>query len=352
MFDFIKHAFIKKYHTGVLHDIRSDEAREKDWNHEEIASSPVISYVTKEQAYKNAKIYPVFNQGGESSCVGHGSALEHAIFNIKTDFKGSPEYIYRNRKNYPSEGMFGSDSYEIISKKGICKYSMLPSQGDEKLANALVITPEMDADAAGNKIPGYFVLKKITFDEVASLSSKGKAVKIFINATYKEWSRGTVKPTEIVKHGYAPVCHCVVVLPKTVFTDDEDYIIIQDSAWFGGMYTRQISRSFFDAGRVWFAGYITEVSPPVPGEKPKHTFVLGIKYGQRSDEVKALQNCLIYEGLLSSDCNTGYFGGMTLKAVKLFQVKYKSEILTPIGLTDPTGNVGVRTVNKLNQLYG
>jgi hypothetical protein len=47
---------------------------------------------------------------------------------------------------------------------------------------------------------------------------------------------------------------------------------------------------------------------------------------------------------------TGYFGPMTTAAVKSFQIKYKSEILTPLGLLRPTGNVYGSTQRKINQL--
>ncbi|MDO8514316.1 MAG: hypothetical protein Q7S50_02110, partial [bacterium] len=48
---------------------------------------------------------------------------------------------------------------------------------------------------------------------------------------------------------------------------------------------------------------------------------------------------------------TGFYGSLTTAAVKAFQLKYKNEILTPLGLTRPTGNVygsTQRTINRLN----
>jgi len=49
---------------------------------------------------------------------------------------------------------------------------------------------------------------------------------------------------------------------------------------------------------------------------------------------------------------TDRFTEMTAAAVSAFQLKYKDEILTPQGLSNPTGYVGPATRAKLNQLYG
>lgn len=48
----------------------------------------------------------------------------------------------------------------------------------------------------------------------------------------------------------------------------------------------------------------------------------------------------------------GYYGVTTKQAVKKFQEKYASEILTPLRLAQGTGSFSTRTREKMNQLYG
>lgn len=86
-----------------------------------------------------------------------------------------------------------------------------------------------------------------------------------------------------------------------------------------------------------------------------HTFNTNMKYGDSGSEVSALQHALQLQSLFSaSDSETvgSFFGTNTYSAVVKFQEKYRSEILTPQGLTKGTGTVATGTRSKLNKLYG
>ncbi|MCH8518786.1 peptidoglycan-binding protein [Candidatus Gracilibacteria bacterium] len=66
------------------------------------------------------------------------------------------------------------------------------------------------------------------------------------------------------------------------------------------------------------------------------------------DEVLALEIFLINRGLLTQ--SDGVFGNDDFEAVKAFQEEFRSEILTPWGINNPTGYVGRTTIEKIQQL--
>jgi len=71
-------------------------------------------------------------------------------------------------------------------------------------------------------------------------------------------------------------------------------------------------------------------------------------------DVRCLQEFLKNQGIdiYSEGLVTGNFGSLTKAAVIKFQAKYASEILTPIGLSQGTGYVGMQTRMKINQILG
>ncbi len=81
-------------------------------------------------------------------------------------------------------------------------------------------------------------------------------------------------------------------------------------------------------------------------EKPKYNFTQELRYGMKNSEVAMLQKCLGYlkdaEGYLFplSQEPTGYFGGVTLKAIKRYQAM-KS--------LPQTGVVERQTIEQLNK---
>ena len=116
-----------------------------------------------------------------------------------------------------------------------------------------------------------------------------------------------------------------------------------------------------DGGRGWeyldewlpLIGEIRAVVASVPvTDSFKYTFNKDLKLGDKGADVVALQHALKLQDCFDYPTFTGNFGSITKQGVMKFQQKYASEILAPIGLTQPTGNVGAQTRKKLNTLYG
>ncbi|MEK7631110.1 MAG: PKD domain-containing protein [Patescibacteria group bacterium] len=90
-----------------------------------------------------------------------------------------------------------------------------------------------------------------------------------------------------------------------------------------------------------------------------HTFNTNLRIGDQGGDTEALHKIFNLENIIGanpihpdSDNFRDTFGEDTASAVVGFQEKYKSEILTPVGLAHGTGYVGPATRKKLNQLYG
>jgi len=86
-------------------------------------------------------------------------------------------------------------------------------------------------------------------------------------------------------------------------------------------------------------------------KEPAFQFKSDLSRGSQGDEVKELQRCLAKDPEVYPEGEvTGYFGPKTEGAVNNFQEKYKEDILTPIGLTQGTGDVKSMTREKLNEI--
>lgn len=344
------------YYTGVDKDPRSEEEQKKDYAHEErLVTAPDQIWFTK----ITQSPYPIENQYGTSSCVPHGVTLGLGIA-YKTSkqwfVRFSKMYVYRQRSNYPQQGMSPWECFEILRKQGSCLFDTMPTPTTESAANALTIPESARTEAKIFDEAEYYSFttsSKNDINELATAAAHGYAIPITIYASYREWAQLYPQLWDNPSIDKAEVKHEVCILPRGGFIENGiKYVTVQDSAWFGSIQIRHLSEAFIRQ-RVYDARYWTTVSMQAGiGTKPKYVFTKNLSIGMKSPDVKALQQCLIYEGLLPSDCATGLFAGRTFAAVRAFQEKYESEILTPNGLTAPTGLVGPATIKKLNALYG
>jgi len=124
-------------------------------------------------------------------------------------------------------------------------------------------------------------------------------------------------------------------------------------------YSREILEPLeLESGTGYFGSktkeYLNNISvsgESASGEKEsKLTFTRSLSLGMRGDDVKALQEVLIKEGVWESATDaTGYFGPITKAAVVRYQEKHASEILEPLGLKKGTGYFGSSSCSYLNK---
>ena len=342
------------YFTGVLKDNRTAAEIAQDYMHEERVA-PAAGADPFGNSQMTSSPYPYVNQFGTSSCVCHAAGLALAIERKNQTGNYSPVapiFAYRLRSNYAGEGSIPANIFSIYANTGAPLEATLPTPQTEQQANMLTLTPQMYNEAAIFKGNLYFKLGTANdIAAIAQIAQEGHAVSICLFATYSEYAKQipTVDNPTLTQDA-AEVQHEVCVIPYSGFTlNGVRYVCIQDSAWFGGFKFRYLSEDFIKA-RVTESRYWTSVSVLATGTPPKYTFTQPLSVGMQSNEVKQMQLLLISEGLLPTDCATGYFGGLTLAGVKAFQEKYAADVLLPAGLTAPSGFWGNYTIKKANLL--
>lgn len=340
--------------TGVVPDERPEEKKDKDWAHEERALAKPLGPFDHPQMEKSP--YPFEKQWYTSSCTAHGVGCALAI-ERKADVGGYTRlawcFAYRLRSNYPSEGCWLQDVFEIYRKFGAPLYATLPTPEREYQANAMVLTQPMYDEAAIFKGFNYYMVKEKWNDinVLGDIAQMGHAVPILVYATTGEWSKKypTLDQPNL-RAADADISHCVEVLPNSGFMrNGKKYLVIQDSASFGGVNLRYLDEAFIKA-RCFGAGYWDRVVPLGSGPHPKFEFPRDLKVGMTGTDVKMMQKLFIAEGLLANENATGKFYGKTLAALHAFQDKYASEILTPNGLTKATDTFGPASRKVANRL--
>lgn len=344
-------------HHQVLIDDRPVKEKEKDFLHEELAlGNSLVEYLTRKQADKSKKKYPVANQFSTSSCAAHSGAMSLGIqemyegrpFNVL-----SPMFIYRKRKNFPAEGMYVHDVGDICRKFGACPFELLPTPKTEGEANSLFVTGKMEDEAKPYRSGEYFSLTKPIMDEYVRICNNLELpIKLFIWGSVKEWSMETpeILDSKLTLEN-AVVRHLVTVLPLSGHTHrKKKYFIIQDSAHFGKKTHRYISEAWL-AKRVVVGQYMLSIPNTVePTPPPLYDFKVNLKVGDTGEEVRRVQEFLKSQGFFPDMPCTNYYGGITCKAVEDFQLKYSNKILAFFGLTKPTGYWGEKTREMANNI--
>ncbi len=297
---------------------------------------------------------PIENQAYQPACGSHAGYELGAI--LKTIDRGhpqhfSPEYLWKKIKQV--DGFHIEDGTDIgsimkcLAKPGICDDILMPNMaGFETLAqyaDPVAITPTMDASASGNKIGAYAFTYSPTMDDIKQAIYIHKAIILLVRIGAEFWSPSYQEKDILPLKTTFPIVSGHFI---TAYAYDEQYIYFYNH-W---------SASWGRAGIGYFGeNYISRVIVIATAVDLAKNYSFSdtvvIRQGVNSTDVGIMQLVLRKDGEFPSSTKiTSYFGPITFQAVKDFQLKYKDEILTPAGLTEPTGNVGPYTRAKLNKL--
>lgn len=305
-----------------LSDKRTDKEKAQDflWNEVNVSGTTTLE--------ERAPIsYTPRTQNGSSSCVAQSVAKMLEVFDFRHDstatvYSATP--IYQNRKNKPEPGMIGIDALKLAVKGNVYLEKDVPSQN---INDTQIDTAVIDESKKRKERPTNYIVLPNDFDLVIQQIRSTGCVMIWNSSDYHEWCKKV--PTGNSDNN--SVRHSVVAVDAILF-ENKEYIIIEDS-W--GTFEdnsniplkenqRAITREYFNKHIFFCATFDSFVFDG--GQKPTYNFYTTMKFGDNHPMVNQLQKMLVHEQFFPSNkTTTNYFGVITARALKAWQLKHGIE---------------------------
>lgn len=323
-----------KQFIGILDDTRSESEKAKDWQAEELASSSSLTPTFRKVKKNKWKKYTIRDQNGSGSCVSQALAKGFEVLYKKrtgktVQFSATP--IYQKRRNAPDAGMYIFDAFNIAVKSGTCPEKNCPSQKmtDKQMDSTKIPDNFEDINNFIDAV-AYGAIPK-DFDYIAGWVETHGYAQLHIAADRRSWSR------DFPKLGSANrgIRHAIAVVDAVTY-EGVQYLVIEDSWGEFGEFVGQrlISREVFNDMYTSAAGF-TVLEYDVTDTKFAR-FNTRMEFGQRSDEVKRLQDYLKARGFFPTNIeSTGFYGNATALAVYNFQMA--RQVASPIVLNKHKG---------------
>lgn len=308
--------------SAVIPDPRPQEAKAKDYLHEQLYGGLPVTWVEKPKETWNMPSQR--NQDGSYTCVMQSSAS--AMEDYTSMIMSALPYKYRNGGG---QGMWLQDAGNILYTTGTCLEKDGPSQNmNDSQIDASIYTPT-------HKITGYR-----TFTDLSNIDAIAEAIQAYGGVILTFGSNSLEWQLTPVYNGQNPTFYHAIYATDYTLIGGIKHLICRDSA---GQYSspegyRLITAEYL-AKRCTGGIYYTGVAPIKPLTVPVFNTQMG--YGSWGKQVLILQKILVKDGY-GSFTPTGFFGYMTQDAVKKFQNKW--------GIPN-TGFVGPITIAKLNSIY-
>lgn len=339
-------------YTGAIDDTRSEDLKRLDFQHAEVAGAPeVVWREVDPQADVKFNGYPIKNQDGSSSCVactmtklmGIENAREAGVY-VELSHKD----FYGRRANQGQTGMGADDAHRIARNFGATMEQFMPSmnQGEEAIA-------KVDRKPFMEEIGKVFRAKNTIYlpndiDTIAAIIAQGKGVMIWVKFFMNEWK----DIPQLYQLGTPPNHHSITGVDYIKYKGEKCIVI--DDSW--GPDTahegQRILTETFLKKRLTHASYLIDLeNGTAPGVETLKYTGGQLKYGDFSEEVAQLQNCLRSAGFFPAGIpSTGRYLAITARAVLAFQLKYQVDNTAELNALQGMA-VGPKTVEKLKQIF-
>ncbi len=334
--------------NGARQDPRTEEERVLDHTHQEYLGGSVQAPYTVWEPKTSWITLDIRRQIISTSCGAQSFAKAITAF---TGIIASALPIFDSRSNFPGQGMYMQEVGSLGVKIGTDTETKYPS---ENMTDNQLNSLEKVFTGMPYKIGSYYNLPAgadTDMELIAQALEKGHALMFGINSNLEEW---TAIPT--ITGLPSTFSHFVCCHSKNyLIWNTEKSVVIDDSCNLSTTYNltgqRILTETFIKArtfGILAFVPITTQIA-----SIPHCSLSQDLSYGMMNNpEVVNLQDMLKVNGCMDMSIpSTGNFLQATKQAVMKFQTKYASDILTPNGLTAPTGFVGSSTIAKFKVLY-
>jgi len=323
---------MKTYNGAII-----DPIDERDYQLEEVGMFAPVNWVEK----KEIRQFEVKDQAQSSSCVANATSKILSIENYLEEgryFPLSARDLYTRRTNN-GLGMNFREAMKLGHEQGVTLEYLMPSNGkSESDMNKADDRTGFTAKTGEIVRGGNYIATPFNIDSIASVINQGKGVLLGFLFDYNEWDLEVpiINPNSKLSchHGVAGIDFCI--------KNGKRAIVIDESWGFRNITQRYITEDWFTNGRVTASWYYEDL-PNINNEELveiKYKFDYDLYFGMRSPAVSKLQEVLISQGYLFIREPTGYFGSLTLQAVKDYQAVNK---ISPV-----SGYVGPLTRQCLN----
>lgn len=292
---------------------------------------------------------PVKDQDGSGSCGGQAWSSYMEVLEAVADQtleERSAKFIYAQTFVLPGGGSFGRDNSNVCIKQGCAREAVLTSyENGQPPTESFMERPQDIADAirADAKLARTLSYANVDVDidlfAQAIEQNHGMVMGIW-GQNNGTWGSAFPKPPAKQQWGHW------VYAGKAKLINGKKFIGFLNS-WgpeIGQKGWQWLGEDYFVLG--FFQNGWTMIFNNASVQPFKHAFNSAIRFGDKGDEVKALQQALKADGEFTFPSITGFFGEITRQAVVAFQVKH--------GI-DPQGTegriVGPHTRAKLNELF-